>query len=59
MMENVLLIRYGELHLKGLNRPFFERKLIERIKSAHFRNERASAQGAGKDIRLRHRPVHE
>lgn len=34
MMENVLLIRYGELHLKGLNRPFFERKLIERIKSA-------------------------
>ena len=28
-MENVLLIRYGELHLKGLNRPFFERKLIE------------------------------
>ena len=33
-MENVLLIRYGELHLKGLNRPFFERKLIERIKSA-------------------------
>jgi len=27
-----LLIRYDEIHLKGLNRPFFERKLIEGIK---------------------------
>ena len=27
-MEQVLLVRYGEIHLKGLNRPFFERKLI-------------------------------
>ncbi len=33
-MENVLLIRYGEIHLKGLNRPFFERKLVEGIKNA-------------------------
>ena len=33
-MENVLLIRYGEIHLKGLNRPFFERRLIENIKKA-------------------------
>lgn len=31
-MEKVLLIRYDEIHLKGLNRPFFERKLIEGIK---------------------------
>lgn len=31
-MEQVLLIRYDEIHLKGLNRPFFERKLIESIK---------------------------
>lgn len=31
-MEQVLLIRYDEIHLKGLNRPFFERKLIEGIK---------------------------
>ena len=33
-MENVLLVRYGEIHLKGLNRPFFERKLVEGIKHA-------------------------
>lgn len=33
-MENVLLIRYGEIHLKGLNRPYFERVLLERIKNA-------------------------
>ncbi|MDO4567982.1 MAG: tRNA uracil 4-sulfurtransferase ThiI [Clostridia bacterium] len=31
-MENVLLIRYGEIHLKGLNRPYFERALLQRIK---------------------------
>ena len=31
-MEQVLLIRYDEIHLKGLNRPFFERKLMEGIK---------------------------
>ena len=30
-MEQVLLVRYGEIHLKGLNRPFFERKLIDGI----------------------------
>ncbi|NLB61613.1 MAG: tRNA 4-thiouridine(8) synthase ThiI [Clostridiales bacterium] len=29
--ENLVLVRYGELHLKGLNRPFFERKLVQNI----------------------------
>jgi len=29
-----VLIHYGELGLKGLNRPFFEKKLIENIKRA-------------------------
>ncbi len=33
-IEWVLLVRYAEIHLKGLNRPFFERKLIEVIKTA-------------------------
>lgn len=33
-MEQVLLVRYGEIHLKGLNRPFFERKLLDNIKQA-------------------------
>ncbi len=33
-MEQVLLIRYGEIHLKGLNRPFFERALLARIEEA-------------------------
>lgn len=31
-MERVILVRYTEIHLKGLNRPFFEQKLIENIK---------------------------
>lgn len=33
-MKPVLLVRYGELHLKGQNRPFFERKLLNAMKSA-------------------------
>ncbi len=33
-METVLLVRYAEIHLKGLNRPFFERLLVDRIKQA-------------------------
>jgi thiamine biosynthesis protein ThiI len=33
-MEKVLLIRYAEIHLKGLNKPFFERKLLQRINGA-------------------------
>lgn len=47
-MENVLLVRYGEIHLKGLNRPYFERKLIENIRRAlremHARVERAQGR---------------
>lgn len=33
-MEAVLLVRYAEIHLKGLNRPFFERALMNAIRRA-------------------------
>ncbi len=33
-MEPVLLVRYAEIHLKGQNRPFFERLLVEAIRNA-------------------------
>ena len=33
-MRNVILIRYSEIHLKGKNRGFFEKLLIENIKHA-------------------------
>lgn len=33
-MEPVLLVRYAEIHLKGLNRPYFERGLMQRISLA-------------------------
>jgi thiamine biosynthesis protein ThiI len=33
-MDRVILVRYAEIHLKGLNRPFFERLLADRIKQA-------------------------
>lgn len=33
-MEKAILVRYAEIHLKGLNRPFFERLLVDRIKQA-------------------------
>lgn len=31
-MDKILLVKYGEIALKGLNRPLFERKLINNIK---------------------------
>lgn len=30
-MKYILLVRYGEIHLKGLNRPFFLQKLLKRM----------------------------
>ena len=33
-MRRVLLVRFGEVHLKGLNRPVFLRKLVENIRRA-------------------------
>ena len=33
-MKKAILIRYGEIHLKGKNRPFFERALKNQIKRA-------------------------
>lgn len=33
-MEQILLVRYVEIHLKGLNRPFFEKKLVENMEKA-------------------------
>ena len=33
-MKKVLLVRYGEIHLKGKNRGVFERALVENIKHA-------------------------
>ena len=33
-MNKSILIRYGEIHLKGNNRPFFEQRLMQNIKAA-------------------------
>ncbi|MBQ4340479.1 MAG: tRNA 4-thiouridine(8) synthase ThiI [Firmicutes bacterium] len=33
-MDKVLMIKYGEIALKGMNKPYFERVLIERIRKA-------------------------
>ena len=33
-MRNLLLVRYGEIFLKGQNRPLFMRALVKRIKYA-------------------------
>jgi thiamine biosynthesis protein ThiI len=33
-MEPVIIVRYAEIHLKGLNRPYFERSLVRRIQLA-------------------------
>jgi len=33
-VREVLLIRFGEIYLKGLNRPYFLRMLVDRVKEA-------------------------
>lgn len=33
-MRELLLVRYGEIFLKGLNRPVFMRALVKRVKAA-------------------------
>ena len=33
-MKEILLVKYGEIILKGLNRPLFERRLIKNIKQS-------------------------
>lgn len=33
-IRNILLVRFGEVHLKGLNRPQFLRKLVDRVRNA-------------------------
>ena len=35
-MEKVILVRYGEIILKGLNRPVFEEKLVSNIKKSLY-----------------------
>ena len=35
-MRDVILLRYGEIHLKGKNRNIFENALLRNIKSAIF-----------------------
>jgi thiamine biosynthesis protein ThiI len=33
-MQELLMVRYGEIYLKGLNRPYFQNLLLSRVKSA-------------------------
>ena len=33
-MRKVLLVRFGEVYLKGLNRPTFLRMLVDRVRDA-------------------------
>ena len=40
-MDNVIVIRYAEIHLKGLNRPYFERALVRNVALA-LRNIRGA-----------------
>jgi len=39
-IQNILIVRYGEIALKGMNKPYFEKSLLKRIKKAitNFRN---------------------
>ena len=32
--ENILIVRYGEIALKGMNKPYFEKTLLKRLRKA-------------------------
>ena len=32
-IQNILIVRYGEIALKGMNKPYFEKSLLKRIKN--------------------------
>ncbi len=34
IVDNIIIIRYAEIHLKGLNRPYFEKALVKNIAAA-------------------------
>lgn len=46
--QNVILLRYGELHLKGRNRPYFIKKLREGIRVALKGSTAKLEQGEGR-----------
>ena len=43
-MRELLLVRFGEVHLKGQNRPYFLRKLVDHVRHA--------TEGVGGDVYL-------
>lgn len=58
-METVLLVRYGEIHLKGLNRPFFESKLVTNIRRALKDIEGTDVSKEGSRVYVRNIPKDE
>ena len=49
-MRELLLVRYGEVFLKGQNRPFFLRKLIDHVREAVSGVGAAKAERYGKQF---------
>ena len=49
-MKKVILVRYGEIILKGLNRPVFEDKLMNNIKKYLYGLGKINNTFTGKDI---------
>ena len=39
-MEQLILVRFGEIHLKGLNRPYFEHRLVREMKRRLYDDRR-------------------
>ncbi|MGI6161557.1 MAG: tRNA uracil 4-sulfurtransferase ThiI [Christensenellales bacterium] len=47
-MEYIILAKYAEIHLKGKNRPFFERKLRENMRMALYETGAIVEKGEGR-----------
>ena len=43
-MEQLILVRFGEIHLKGLNRPYFEHRLVREMKRRLYDEPQAAVE---------------
>jgi thiamine biosynthesis protein ThiI len=46
--QNILIVRYGEIALKGMNKPYFEKMLLKRVRKA-IESIRRPGRDAGRD----------
>jgi len=62
-IQNILIVRYGEIALKGMNKPYFEKMLLKRIRKAMdcraSRHATLAASGIEAETEYENNPISE